>query len=164
MFQPLKAKKREEQKNVVVELRDGRRIWGTISLSGGSTASDVLRQNTSEFVSVQTTDGEHAIHRDMIAAVLTEPKDGPLGDDDEAPADLWRDTEDDTFDPCRILGVRPGSSARELKDAWRRRMRQCHPDSVRARGFADHVVDAAQYQAQIVNRAYETLMGLRQPR
>ena len=57
----------------------------------------------------------------------------------------------------RTLGVQRGASAAEIKAAWRRQMRDCHPDK-----FAhDPAAEArAHARSQEVNRAYEELSAL----
>ncbi|MEJ7722484.1 MAG: J domain-containing protein [Ilumatobacteraceae bacterium] len=51
-------------------------------------------------------------------------------------------------DPHRILGVRPGSSQREVRDAYRRLANELHPDRSGASGAA---------RMAEVNEAYRTL-------
>lgn len=61
--------------------------------------------------------------------------------------------------PHQILGVDPSASTREIKRAYREKMKHYHPDRVGepgTRAWTD-----AQKIAEVINRAKETLMSLR---
>lgn len=163
MFESRTPKKALDPRAVTIELRDGRKLRGVLQLPRHETAETLLRRAT-PFLTIRTGQGDIAINRDMISALL-------LGNDKEAAADIKtagaaasspkRPQKVTGFDPCRILQVRPGASRDEIKSAWRKRISECHPDKVRARGSADHVVAAAERQAAQVNAAYQTLLSLR---
>ena len=164
MFQAVRIKSQRQPRSVVIETRDGRQVRGVLDLAPQTTA-EMLLTSGSDYITLKTSDGAFAIHRDMIAALLIGDEHTDDAEDEEAEVRhaLWSDESEGAFDPCRILQVRPGASRDELKEAWRARMRQCHPDSVKGQGFTDEIIDAAQREAQLVNRAYETLIGLRRP-
>ncbi|MEM9838921.1 MAG: J domain-containing protein [Pseudomonadota bacterium] len=158
MFEPARLKTKQAERSVTIELRDGRRVSGTMTMKPRASVESLLTGG-SPFVSVATAEGEVAFHRDFITAVLINDETG--ADADEPITERWSAEGNPTFDPCRILQVKPGATADEIKTAWRNRMRACHPDSVRGKGYSEEVIQAAQQQAQMVNHAYETLMGLR---
>lgn len=156
MFEAAKPKPRLEPRPVTIELRDGRRLTGVLHLRRKDTAEAMLR-NAMPFLTVKTPQGELAINRDNIAALL-------LGDEavQAKPAAPKNDNPKGAFDPCRILQVRPGASPEELKSAWRRRMNEVHPDKLRGRGCSEWLIAAAEDEAAEVNAAYEALSNLRQ--
>lgn len=163
MFDAFKTAPRTVPKPVVIELRDGRRLRGTLQLPVAETAETLLRK-AMPFLTIRTSKGDIAINRDNIAALLlgedAMAQTAKPANDQEAPRQPstppgWG------FDPCRILDVRPGASRDEIKTAWRKRIAECHPDRVRARGASDDVIAAAQRQAALVNSAYQSLICLR---
>ncbi len=63
----------------------------------------------------------------------------------------------ESFGHYRVLGLAPGASMDEVKAAWRRKMRDTHPD----RFAGDPVAEArAHEEAQAINRAYRELTAL----
>lgn len=159
MFADRLTKERRAARPVTIELRDGRRLTGTLQLPENLTAQQLLRRAT-PFLTIRTPQGDLALNRSMISALL-------LGDEavraqDEEKAKVAEPVRPITgTDPCRILNVRPGASRDEIKAAWRKRISQCHPDKVAGRGAADDIVAAAQAQAAAVNAAYRSLMAMR---
>jgi DnaJ-domain-containing protein 1 len=64
--------------------------------------------------------------------------------------------EDITFDKAfTILGIAVGSSTDQIKEAYRARMREYHPDTVATRG--EKIKQAAEKETKRINRAYEIL-------
>ncbi len=60
-------------------------------------------------------------------------------------------------DPWQVLGVEPGTSAREVKRAWRALVRDSHPDRMIARGLPEEAVRLAEKRLIAVNRAFEAI-------
>jgi DnaJ-domain-containing protein 1 len=62
----------------------------------------------------------------------------------------------DNFDPYALLGVSSSASLDEIKSAYRKCIKQCHPDKFvgRAEGFCQ----LAEERAKAINTAYETLL------
>jgi DnaJ like chaperone protein len=63
--------------------------------------------------------------------------------------------------PHEVLGVGPDADAAEIKAAWRRSVRELHPDHLVARGMPEAFIAVARDRLIAVNHAYETL-GKRQ--
>ncbi|MFM1813412.1 MAG: hypothetical protein RLZ98_107 [Pseudomonadota bacterium] len=61
----------------------------------------------------------------------------------------------DEDDPYVILGVVPDCSDDELKAAWRRLVRQYHPDTLISQGVPDAFVEIANEKMRVINLAYE---------
>ncbi len=64
-------------------------------------------------------------------------------------------------DPYAILGLAPDASDSALKDARRRLLAECHPDTVRARGLPEEFVEVFNAKASTVNAAFDTAMDER---
>jgi DnaJ like chaperone protein len=60
-------------------------------------------------------------------------------------------------DAYRVLGVRPESSDREVKLAYRRLMSQNHPDKLVANGLPESMIEAAHERTRRILEAYEVV-------
>jgi DnaJ like chaperone protein len=59
--------------------------------------------------------------------------------------------------PHEVLGVLPDADAVEIKAAWRRLVRELHPDHLVARGMPEAFIMVARERLIAVNHAYEAL-------
>lgn len=62
-------------------------------------------------------------------------------------------------DPYEVLGVSPEADSAEVKAAWRRLVRDSHPDRMIARGVPEEAVRLAERRLIAINRAYEEIRG-----
>ncbi|MBT28167.1 MAG: molecular chaperone DjlA [Thalassobius sp.] len=62
-------------------------------------------------------------------------------------------------DPHRVLGVDPGCDAGDIRRAWRRLVRDNHPDRLVSRGLPAEMVRLATDRMAKINAAYEDLMA-----
>jgi DnaJ like chaperone protein len=60
-------------------------------------------------------------------------------------------------DPYDVLGVDPGASAEELRAAWRKLVRETHPDRMMARGVPEEAVKLAESRMVAINKAWEEI-------
>jgi DnaJ like chaperone protein len=58
-------------------------------------------------------------------------------------------------DPYAVLGVKPGATDDEVRLAWRRLMREHHPDSMAARGAPAEMVRRASERVAEINAAWD---------
>ena len=62
-------------------------------------------------------------------------------------------------DPYEVLGVTPEASREEIRKAWRRLVRDSHPDVMIARGVPEEAVKLAEKRLVAINRAWEEIGG-----
>ncbi|MGR3466799.1 MAG: TerB family tellurite resistance protein, partial [Shimia sp.] len=60
-------------------------------------------------------------------------------------------------DPYDILGLPAGASLTEARAAWRRLVRETHPDRLMARGVPEEAVKIAERRLIAINRAWEEI-------
>ncbi|WP_298564987.1 molecular chaperone DjiA [uncultured Aliiroseovarius sp.] len=60
-------------------------------------------------------------------------------------------------DPYQVLGVNPDTPIKEIRAAWRREVRNCHPDRMYARGVPKEAVKLAEKRLIAVNHAWEEI-------
>ncbi len=69
----------------------------------------------------------------------------------------------DQADPYEVLGVPREASDRELKAAYRRLIRENHPDSLIAQGMPQEFIDLANEKMATINAAHERIRKERRP-
>ncbi len=62
-------------------------------------------------------------------------------------------------DPYTVLGVEPGTPLEDIRKAWRRQVRDSHPDRMIARGVPQEAVKLAERRIVDLNRAWEEIAG-----
>lgn len=65
-------------------------------------------------------------------------------------------------DPYLVLGITPDISTEDLRKAYRRLVRENHPDTLIARGVPKELVSIANEKLATINVAYEKIMRLRE--
>ena len=61
--------------------------------------------------------------------------------------------------PRTVLGIGPNASLEEARAAWRRLVRENHPDALVARGLPEEAIRMAEKRMIDINRAWETISG-----
>lgn len=62
-------------------------------------------------------------------------------------------------DPYDVLGVDPTASTDEVRAAWRKLVRETHPDQMMARGVPEEAIKLAERRMVAINRAWEEIQG-----
>ncbi|MEL7099515.1 MAG: molecular chaperone DjiA [Pseudomonadota bacterium] len=62
-------------------------------------------------------------------------------------------------DSYAVLGLEPGASFDEARTAWRRLVRENHPDAMLARGVPEEAIRLAERRMIDINRAWEDISG-----
>ena len=65
-------------------------------------------------------------------------------------------------DPYLVLGITPDISTEDLRKAYRRLVREHHPDTLIARGVPKELVSIANEKLATINVAYEKIMSQRE--
>ncbi len=68
-----------------------------------------------------------------------------------------RNVPDAAPDPYTVLGVEPAMSLDEIRRAWRKLVRETHPDQMIARGVPEEAVKLAQTRLVAINAAWEEI-------
>ena len=64
-------------------------------------------------------------------------------------------------DPYDILGVSPDMPIAQIRVAWKRLVRETHPDAMVARGLPEEAVQLAERRMVDINRAWAEIEGAR---
>jgi len=62
-------------------------------------------------------------------------------------------------DPYTVLGVRPDSDYGDIRSAWRKLVRETHPDAMFARGVPEEAIKLAEKRMIDINRAWDEING-----
>ncbi|MEO1777787.1 MAG: molecular chaperone DjiA [Pseudomonadota bacterium] len=62
-------------------------------------------------------------------------------------------------DPYSVLGVSPDMALEEIRSAWRKLVRENHPDAMMARGVPEEAVRLAEKRMIDINRAWEDIQA-----
>ncbi len=62
-------------------------------------------------------------------------------------------------DPYAVLGVTPDTPPQDVRRAWRRLVRENHPDAMIARGVPEEAMQLAQKRMADINRAWDEIAG-----
>lgn len=65
-------------------------------------------------------------------------------------------------DPYDVLGVAPDATMADVRAAWRKLVRDSHPDQLAARGLPDEAIKMAEARMIAINRAWEQINATRQ--
>ncbi|MEM8730862.1 MAG: molecular chaperone DjiA [Pseudomonadota bacterium] len=60
-------------------------------------------------------------------------------------------------DPYTVLGVTPDMAVGEIRQVWRRLVRETHPDAMLARGLPEEAIKLAEKRLIAINRAWEEI-------
>lgn len=60
-------------------------------------------------------------------------------------------------DPYQVLGIDADATLTQAREAWRRMVRESHPDRVMARGLPEEAIRMAEKRLIAVNRAWEQI-------
>jgi len=67
-------------------------------------------------------------------------------------------------DPYELLGIPTNATGDAIREAYRQRCRENHPDRLQALGLPKEYIDLATQRMAAINAAYDQLRELRQAR
>lgn len=105
---------------------------------------------------IAMADGVYHPNEDVFLARVAEIFDLP---ETEFKSLRCRFVPDATPDPYSVLGVTPEMPIEEIRQAWRRLVRETHPDRMMARGVPEEAIKLAEKRMVDINRAWEEISG-----
>ncbi|MCI5048576.1 MAG: J domain-containing protein [Aquisalinus sp.] len=120
----------------------GTPVEGEMQLPQGMSFASFMNADQ-PFIEVETGDGEHRLIARNSITEAREIMREPL----------------QASDPYAVLRLQKGASLSEVKDAWKKRLRACHPDRIAALDLDQEIVYAAQRATQKINMAYDDIIA-----
>ena len=103
---------------------------------------------------IAMADGTYHPGEDAFLLRVAEIFDLPEGSFRRLKSRFVPDAEPDPYD---VLGVEPGMSLDEIRAAWRKLVRESHPDRMIARGVPEEAVKLSERRLIDINRAWEEI-------
>jgi DnaJ-domain-containing protein 1 len=129
---------------VEIVLLDGNSLLGKIHVPVQGRISDTLNDERA-FIPVEMADGSHVAIAKQAIKKVTLPG-----------AEVQKSYQGTA--PHRVLGVREGASAEEVKRAYHKLCNKNHPDRIRALDLGSDFEDLATQNMMRINAAYAQLM------
>jgi len=129
---------------VEVELLDGTTLFCTFFLRPNQRLSDLLNDERA-FLPVETSENTIFLQKLSVRRVTL----------------LEQDRRYEGNDPYRLLGVPENIGDEELKSAYRRVIREGHPDRVQAAGLPEEFIEFAGKRLARINDAYQRILKRR---
>lgn len=158
MFERNRVDNSQQQAAVAVEITylDGRIEKGKLLIAVSSKVSEVLNGPV-QFLEFETHEGERSlIAKSALHAIRVVTVPGAA-----TPAGRLRDGE---FDPYRILGIAPGATWEEIRQAYLAASKAYHPDRYANISLPAEVGEYLAAMARRVNAAFAALEGPQQAR
>ncbi|WP_300032130.1 molecular chaperone DjiA [uncultured Roseobacter sp.] len=121
-----------------------------------SAEPDTLRDLLEGLFHIAMADGFYHPNENAFLERVTEIFGLP---DTEFNALRMRFVPDAPLDPYTVLGVSPDMPVAGIRKAWRRLVRENHPDAMIARGVPEEAVQLAQKRMADINLAWEEIAG-----
>ena len=145
-----------------IELVDGRVIKVLLFVSPQGRILDMLNDGRA-FLPVESEEGEVAfLRKEAIRRVtpLAAAKDKPRSDHGTS-GHTAAPSAEDSADPFELLGVDRDATSEAIREAYRQRCRENHPDRLQALGLGKEYVELATKRMASINAAYDRLRELR---
>ena len=175
MFDRSTGKFREKDETAVrLAFNNGEKIDAIMFHVMGERLSDLLNDPRS-FVPIRLENGEtRMVAKSQIASVQellqhTDHHDAQDTGDEQPGEDTRNDQQADVNspprkpsrpDPFEVLGIERTKDLGTIRAAYKKRMKEVHPDSIAAQGLSEPQAKAAHVEAQQVNQAYKLIMDI----
>jgi hypothetical protein len=145
-----------------IELVDGRVMQVLLFVSPQGRILDMLNDGRA-FLPVENGEGEVAFLRKEAIRRVTPaaPAKDKARAEDAGFGRAAPPPPSDTGDPYELLGVSKDASGEAIREAYRQRCRENHPDRLQALGLCKEYVDLATKRMAAINAAYDRLRELR---
>ena len=128
---------------VDLQLKDRSTLDGFVFCSQGERVSDILN-DAREFLPFEThTEDIMMLRKGVITSILAREED---------------DRKKLVTDPFEILGISPGSSRDEVKQAYHQKVRLYHPDKLTSLDLPEDMTSYASDTLARINSAYDLVM------
>jgi hypothetical protein len=155
---------------VAVELVDGARVDGVLFVSPQGRILDLLNDER-WFLPFETVEGGLTFLRKDAIRRVTPVADAAgaagAGSSDKSARSEGRSTpppppvDGDVDDPYELLGISEEVNTEALREAYRQRCREYHPDRLQALGLPREFLDLATKRMAAINAAYDRIHELR---
>ena len=122
-------------------MADHRLVTGEVILRQARSLADVM-SDPRPFMAIRLAGEVHAISKEMILDIQALDEGGVPIEENE---------------PYAVLRIERDAAEEEVRAAWRRRLKACHPDLVAAIGDED-LIAAAHEATRRVTQAYQAVM------
>jgi DnaJ-like protein len=157
MFERGTGDRTEGPVTVEISLEDGQKLQGKLVVPPGRTLTEVLNGSLA-FVEFLPIDGER-IFIAKTGLLCVKPLAVP-----SAPKLKTGNGDAGGFDPSAILGVAPGASREEVREAYLHLAKMYHPDRYAAAELPPEVREYLAAMARRINAAYDALHTTAQKR
>jgi DnaJ-domain-containing protein 1 len=151
---------------VSVELADGNRMEGALFISPQGRVLDMLNDERG-FLPFETDDGGLTfLRKESIRRVTPISSSGSARNEGAGGASQGHPpppppTDPEPEDPYKMLGVAPEVDTEMLREVYRQRCREYHPDRLQALGLPKEFIDLATRRMAAINAAYDRIHELR---
>lgn len=141
-----------------VEFADGSSMKVMLFVSPQGRVLDMLNDGRG-FLPLETEDGEIIfVRKEAICSVaLIENRSNGRANGNGNGAHA----EPSTMDPYELLGISREATAEAIREAYRQRCRENHPDRLQALGLPSHFIELATRRMAEINAAYDRLKEAR---
>ncbi len=144
MFEKTQIRPQKSKLLVRFCLNAGENVEGDVFLARGERLTDLLNDERN-FVPIDVGNGRvDMVAKAAIASVHSLGEAQPV-----------------SGDPYQLLRVNPEASDEEVRAAWMKRLKSCHPDRLAALNLDQEILNAARSVSQQINAAYDQIMQSR---
>lgn len=159
MFEKSTSYRQTREVDIELTLAGQESFESAVFLMLGARVSDLLNDHRS-FIPVHGPDGGvMMVAKSQIVSILE--RDTGFSPDDEPEEKEEENISKRTFNPYKILRIDPNAPFDEVRNAYKRRMKAVHPDSIAALDLDEDLAQAAVLATQKVNYAYKMIIKQR---
>ena len=145
-----------------IQLTDGSCVKAALFVSPQGRLLDMLN-DARGFVPIETDAGEVMFLRKEAIRRVTPLMEAKQGSESNGSSSR-REHPEPGSDPYELLGVPANATTEVIREAYRQRCRENHPDRLQALGLSKEYIDLATRRMAAINAAYDHLRDLRQAR
>jgi len=157
MFEKTTSFRQTNQVDIELTLAGQEPFESAVYLMVGARVTDLLNDDRS-FIPVQGPEGGvMVVAKSQIISII----ERDAGFDPDAEEEETASTAKKSFDPYKALRIDPAAPFDEIRNAYKKRMKAVHPDSIAALDLDEDLARAAVLATQKVNYAYKMIIKQR---